>query len=159
MSFFCLHWQAKPVGFILVCRQCVSLKPRDLILSHHELSGTALHFLRLLLDLFLNSCSLRLFYSDLHTNLFLYKCFLCRWPLSASCSWARRLTSSKPEIVNPFLCSCAWYVSCLRWSGNREKGPAGDSFLGSLGPCHIITKTLTKNLSLPGSSGSVFTFW
>lgn len=28
-------------GIHLVCRQCVFLKPRDLTLSHHELSGTA----------------------------------------------------------------------------------------------------------------------
>lgn len=31
----------RALGFILVCRQYVFLKPRDLTLSHHELSGTA----------------------------------------------------------------------------------------------------------------------
>lgn len=52
---------------------------------------------------------------------FPYKFFPYRWPLSASCIWARRLTRLKPEIGNPFLCSCAWYVSRLSWSGERGR--------------------------------------
>lgn len=145
----------RPMGSGLVYRHCVSLKPRGLAFPPGIL-GNILAGLTLLLDLFSTSYSLRLSYSDLHKNLLLYKFFLYRWPLSASCSWARRLTSLKPEIGNPFLYSCAWYVSCLNWSEKREE----DSFLGSLGPCHCHhPKTLTNNLILLGPVGLMLTFW
>ena len=107
----------------------------DLLLFHPESPGTSQHFLTLLLDLCLTSCSLRLSHSDLHKNLLSYKFFPYRWLLSASCSWARRLTSLKPEIGNPFLYSCAWYVFGLSWFGNRKsKGQR------VLCPCLVVTQ-------------------